>query len=296
MANPFTSISCTMRYDNARLVCWNMLQGADYPSDFAVQIENCRAGGDWFVLADGLAGSCSFVDSRKRNYNKRMNECYRLRLTSASTGENWVSAVVDAGNHKAFPYSADAENVVRQLEIGVRQSGCPGNLMKRRLWGPRCPDCTDFAGQQTVNEHCPRCLGTGIDGGYFPGIRLGVIKESIQVGETSSEIGYMQGERVTAKCVAYPWISRGDVWCEDGTNNRYVINSVTPIASYKTTHLLYAITMDRVEYSDILHSAGMSANVTSSGTWTAPGTAPGKDDPGAYTEESVDWDAMFEAP
>lgn len=267
MASPFKSISCAIRYDNARIISWTMIPGLKCPDKYTLQIENSRAGGPWTVLSDKLDGVCAFVDSRKRNYNKRMDECYRLRLLIPDTGEEYVSDIVDAGNNKAYPYSADAENVIKQAESQIKESGCAGKLLIKRVWGRRCPLCTDFRGQSTVNEHCPRCLGTGIDGGYYPGMPLTVIKDSIQTQSTTSEMGYVQSEAVQCRCIAYPWIKPGDVWCEDATNKRFVINACTPAASYKTTTLIYQMAMNRVEYTDVLHSMEADKKVAAVGSW-----------------------------
>ena len=51
------------------------------------------------MLDNTLADSCIYVDSRRRNYNKYMNECYRLRLiVPHDTGnEEYVSDIVQAG-------------------------------------------------------------------------------------------------------------------------------------------------------------------------------------------------------
>ena len=218
------------------------------------------------MLSD-VKDQCIFVDSRRRNYNLKLNETYRLRFISPSTKEEYVSGIVEAGNHKAYPYSADAENVIKQLEAQIEISGCMGKLLKKKVWGYHCPLCVDFSGQMTVNEHCPRCLGTGIDGGYFPGVPLGIIKDSISIQESPSEMGYLQGETIQAKCIAYPWISKGDVWCEDNTNKRYVIATATPASSYKTTHLLYTLVMHQVEYNDVLHSPLADERVVNTGEY-----------------------------
>ena len=293
MANPFTSINCVIRYDNARIVSWTMKPGANYPEDFILQVENSRAGGPWEILASDVSGMCSWVDNRRRNYNKRLNECYRIRMIVPSTGEEWVSDIVDAGNHKAYPYSSEAENVIKQVENAIEISGCSGKLLKKKLWGVRCPLCVDFANQQTVNEHCPRCLGTGIDGGYFPGIVLNVIKDSIQTNEMPSNNGYLQGETVQARCIAYPWINYGDVWVEDESNNRYVIAKVTPTASYKQTHLVYTLVMNKVEYNDVLHSPTADRRVVDTGMWEEKERPLPQNHtyPGRARDE---WDALLE--
>lgn len=295
MANPFTSVNCSIRYDNARIITWTMLSGANYPDDYIVQIENSRGGGEWHVLATDLRDTCAFVDSRRRNYNKRMDESYRLRLIVPCEGEEYVSEIVNAGNYKAYPYSAEAENVVTQVNESMKISGTPGVLMKRRTWGTRCPDCVDFAGQATVNEHCPRCLGTGIDGGYFPGVELTMLKDSISMSEGPSEIGYMQDETVKARCLAYPWIARGDVWCEEGTNNRYVISNITPVSSYKQTHIVYSVTMHKVELADVLHTKRMNDNVVNAGEWTSDKPARMPDDTNPFREPNA-WDKLLREP
>lgn len=267
MANPFTSINCVIRYDNARIVSWTMLPGANYPDDFILSVENSRCGGPWTVLATNLQGTCAFVDSRKRNYNTRMNECYRVRLTSASTNQNYVSEIVDAGDYKAYPYSADAENIIKQVETEMEISGCKGKVLKKKLWGVHCPLCVDFENQPTVNEHCPRCLGTGIDGGYFPGLELWVIKDQISTADQPSQLGYLMGETVQGRCLAYPWLNYGDVWCEDKTNKRYVISKIDPAATYKTTDLVYKITMAQVDFNDVLHTKEADALTVEQDEW-----------------------------
>ena len=116
MKPPFTSLQATIRYDNARVLSWTLTSGAVFPGDSILQVENSRAGGPWEVLDNTLFDSCFYVDTRRRNYNKYMNECYRLRLTVPSTGEEYVSDIVEAGKFEAYPFSSEAENVIKQAE------------------------------------------------------------------------------------------------------------------------------------------------------------------------------------
>jgi hypothetical protein len=181
-----------------------------------------------------------------------MDECYRVRLIADN--EMWVSDVVNAGAYKVYPYSSEAENVLKQAGQAIDHSGCTGVLLKKKHWGTKCPKCTDFENDNTVNEHCAYCLGTGYVGGYYNGISMTVIKDSIKTDEANSEVGMLQGETVQGRCLAYPWIRVGDVWCEDGTNKRYIIDAAVPAASYKQATLVYQISMHRVEYTDVLYS------------------------------------------
>lgn len=257
MSSIFTSFTCSILPNNHRQLSWTVLAGLTFPANYILQVENSRAGGPWEVLDDDLKDKCVWEDPRLRNYNKYMNEHYRLRLiVPGENGEEpqeYLSDIVAAGTLEAWPFSAEAKNVVTQVEKQIEISGCSGVLLKKKHWGTRCPDCTDFANQNTVNEHCPRCLGTGYDGGYYQGISLSVLKDTPQTGEEQSFDAVEGHETVTGKCVAFPWIRYGDVWVEDGTNKRFYVRKVTPASVYKQTVLVYSFEMRRIEYTDIMY-------------------------------------------
>jgi hypothetical protein len=127
--------------------------------------------------------------------------------------------------------------------------------------------CTDFDGQESVNEHCPHCSGTGVEGGYYPGISLALVKDGISKSERRGQLGRGQVEAFQGRCIAYPWIHVGDVWVEDGTNKRFVINELTPTSTYKTADLVYAIKADRAEYADQVYAPGNSYKVEVKDVW-----------------------------
>lgn len=264
MQPPFTSLQATIRYDNARVLSWTMTSGLSLPADAILSVENSRAGGTWETLSDAVLDECFYVDTRRRNYNKYMNECYRLRLVIPHTDaedEEYVSEVVQAGNFEAYPFSSEAENVIKQAEKAIELSGVTGVLLKKKHWGERCEYCTDFDDQVTVNEHCPWCLGTGFKGGFYNGISMSLIKDKITTIESQGASAVSEAEEVEGRCVAYPWVRYMDVWVEDKTNKRYQINHVTPISSYKQVPLIYAIKMSRIEYSDVMYTPPADAKV-----------------------------------
>lgn len=267
MANPFTSIQCAIRHDNARVVSWTMDPKGNYPDNFILAVENSRAGGPWETLTNEAKDMCTFVDTRRRNYNKYMNEHYRLRLAVPGDQEGdppkeeWVSEVCEAGKFQAWPFSPEAENAVKQIEKAIEISGCTGILLKRKHWGERCPECTDFDDQATVNEHCPYCLGTGFKGGYYQGISLAIIKDSIAAQETNGDDCVEGFVNIQARCIAYPWIRYGDVWVEDGTNKRFQVGKATPVASYKQTTLVYSVQLHQIEYSDVMYTPAANARL-----------------------------------
>lgn len=269
MNPPFTSLQASIRYDNARVLNWTLTSGASFPADAILQVENSRAGGPWEVLDNTLIDSCFYVDTRRRNYNKYMNENYRLRLTIPSKEEEYVSDVVPAGNFKAYPFSSEAENVIKQAEKAIELSGVTGVLLKKKHWGERCEHCTDFEDEGSVNEHCPWCLGTGYAGGFYNGISLSIIKDKIEVEEKQGNDCVEESEVVTGRCIAYPWVRYMDVWVEDGTNKRYEITHATPTSSYKQVPLIYTLQMRKIEYSDVMYTPPADAKVNLKDLYTS---------------------------
>lgn len=255
MASPFKSVTCAILYNNHRQLSWELNSEMTYPTNSILQVENSRAGGPWEVLADDVFDQCIWEDPRIRNYNKYMNEHYRLRLILPTSGEEFVSDPVAAGTIQCYPFSTEAQNIIRQVEKAIELSGVTGVLLKRKHWGPRCPDCTDFDGQSTVNEHCPRCLGTGYDGGYYQGITLNIIKDDVDKDESQGFDAVEGKEDIVGRCIAYPWIRFRDVWVEDGTNKRYYVHQVKPTSIYKQVPLIYTFRMRRIEYTDVLYSS-----------------------------------------
>ena len=265
MSCPFKAITTAIMPDNSRVIAWTLEQDFAYPEDFTLVVENSREGSKWEPISDDVKDQCHVVDPRRRNWNKNMDEYYRLRLQA--DGVDIASKPIKAGYANLYPFSAEAKNAISNIEKEIQMSGVTGVLLKRKVWGPRCPLCTDFSGQATVNEHCPRCLGTGIDGGFYPGITLNLVKEQIQQLSGLMVMGAAQTESFSGKCVAYPWITAGDIWCEDTTNKRFRIGACTPAASYKTTPLVYALSMSRIEYTDSLYTKEANDLVEGKDKW-----------------------------
>lgn len=271
MGCPFESFSVGIRSDNARVASWALSQNCTYPLNFVLVVQNSREGDRWEDLSEDVKNACFFVDDRRRNWNKNMNEYYRLKLEAE--GEIYYSDIVKAGITNVFPFSSEAKEAISNVEMAIKMSGVTGVLLKKKVWGERCPLCTDFAGQASVNEHCPKCLGTGIVGGYYPGISLSIVKDKIEWAAANGQLGGIQSEKVSGRCVAYPWITNGDIWCEDGTNKRYSISVCTPSASYKTVPLVYTVIMSKMEYTDALYTKEATELVDNKDIWQAKNDA-----------------------
>ena len=254
MASPFTSLTCTVRHDGARLLVWTMLPGVSIPDRAGLRLESRLGGGDWEVIAERLLGLCCHLDSRRLGPGKWRRVLYRLRLTDEALGTDWLSDEVGPCTVSGDSALASVRAVEAKLSQGIEESGCSGSLLKRRTSGERCPRCLSSAGHP-ADEHCRVCLGTGFVGGYFPGIPLTVLKRGVSRSEAPSPLGRVEAETVEAECLAYPWIAVRDVWAEESSGRRYMINAATPSSSWRHHDVTLRLRLDLLEQGDVLHSA-----------------------------------------
>lgn len=252
MANPFSKLGVTILPNNTRVLSWQFLKGATIPQEAIISVQYARAGGQWQTLATGLPVSYCYNDTRAFNKNKYNNDFYRLVLQTQN--QKYISQPQMAGITSSYPYSAQASNLTRLSQLQIQKTGRKGYLLKKIVWGKPCPVCQQFKDDSPVNQHCPNCLGTGKDGGYYKAIPLGILQEGQNSTQAMGPQGLMVNNVISAKCTAWPLIQYGDVWSDYYTNQRYYINKISVISKYKHIPLVYSLNMSLIQQSDILHS------------------------------------------
>lgn len=239
--------------NNSRVVSWDFTPGVEIPKDALLSIQWARAGGQWQTLAQDLNLVCSYIDQRITNRNKYNNDYYRIILKTAD-GQQYISQPEQAGINLSYPYSAQANNLNRLSSLQLAKTGRQGFLMKKIMYGQKCPVCKQFEDDGPVNQHCPVCLGTGIKDGYYKAIPMPILQQGESIHQDITETGYITNAIMAAKCVAWPIIQIGDVWADKYTNQRYYIQTASPISKYKHIPLIYSLKMHLIEQSDIIHS------------------------------------------
>lgn len=253
VASIFDSVKVTINTKGHRIISWAFSKHADIPENATVQVQWARAGGAWQTLATSLQLSCCYTDMRKTNKNKYNNDFYRIKVITVQ-GNQYVSQAQQAGINLSYPYSAEAKNLLRLADLQAKQTGRQGKLLKKIIYGQKCPSCRQFQDDLPVNEHCPICLGTGKKGGYYPAIDLNIIQQSQQSSRSIQELGSVHNVVLSAKCIAWPLIEKGDVWIDINNNQRFIIDTVGIISKYKHVPLLCMLQMHLLQQTDVLHT------------------------------------------
>lgn len=282
MSSVFTQLVATTDTYGYRHLTWSLKPGVDYPQDAVLSVEYARAGqDDWTQLATNLQQVCTWIDYDKRNYDKVTNDYYRLKLSSVSDGFTYYSQAESADSSLVYPQQSYARNMIRLAQKQIQLTGRAGVLLKKKTWGQRCPYCTDFANDDPINEHCHYCLGTGILGGYYPGIPMGLLDKSDQQQYRIGQDGMQQTMIMNAKCVAWPWIHLGDVWVDSNTNQRFYIMQASVASRYRSIPIMYSLQLNTIELTDVLHSQ------KSSQLLSKPNTTE-------FVQTNTNWDKNYE--
>ena len=252
MASPFKSIKVFILANGARAISWQYTAGISMPYDASLAVQYSRAGGTWQILADSLPVCYCYIDNRITNHNKYNNDYYRIKLSG--DGQQYYSQPQQAGISLCYPYETKAQNLIRLSQLQMSKTGRTGYLMKKIVFGQKCPICKQFQDDAPVNQHCPCCLGTGIKNGYYRAFPMNILQAGQSRMQGLQQHGAVHSVVLQAKCTAWPIIQLGDVWVDDNNNERYYIESADIASKYKHIPLVYNLKMHLLQLSDVLHT------------------------------------------
>jgi hypothetical protein len=131
-------------------------------------------------------------------------------------------------------------------------SGVQGQLLKKRDTGLPCSRCVDLVTGAPANYNCPECFGTGLTGGYYPGVWCYMeIRTAPNTTTVNTQaIGVITpGDATIALTVHEHWIEKDDIWVSGNTGVRYVIQEISPATVYKDMVISVQISMRKEDIS-----------------------------------------------
>jgi hypothetical protein len=227
---------------------------------------------EWTVLnAEPIIDDCFYVDSCQRNW-KILNEAYyRVRLVMPGVDgcpviKSQPTLAIGRLEKKDW---LRARDIVRREHLQQRKvDGTPGFLLKRKKFGVACTACRDFDTDEVTNGDCAICYGTGIVGGYYPGI----VFYLSETADWKRRINVATPPRGTNadlvddgnRCVLFPLVDTRDVWVDGDSDARYIIDSFTLLAAYKGLPLVASLKMSLAPGSHIVYSVPIEQELPSS--------------------------------
>jgi hypothetical protein len=266
MAN-FHHISVLTMPNDLKVVHWLMDRNFTVPeeSEARFYIDTARSGGPWTCLNPDspVTDSCFFEDPTRYLYAMEPNLYYRVRVeivptegssSSDETFQTFTSLPEQANGVMRRENLLIAKEIVKKEYLRLKKKGGrQGFLLKRKEWGTKCPVCRDFDTEGIVDGSCPTCFGTGIVGGYYPGIEYWLETTPAKRDQKISEqgLGTVNYQQISARAVAYPWVSSMDLWVDSRSNERYIIRSIQTLAEMDGKPLVYQLELRRLPDTDV---------------------------------------------
>ena len=273
MSDPVFKLFVTVDLQNRKILHWKMNSSFKPSSSVGFYVDRSRSAGPWTQIAGPVMDDCFYVDNQQLNWNKDKNTFYRIRFKQGASHEWTLSTPCQAIGSWSDKDYAIAREIARKEALMNRLAGQTGVFMKRRNWGPLCTLCTDFDSREVVNISCPECLGTGITGGYWAPIPMGLWNASPMTNQRGvRETGTTQTNMNKNRCIAYPFVEKNDIWMDDHSNTRWIINDVAIAAERKSIPILYDLTMSLAPRSNIIYGPEMTAKATTPAVKTPSGT------------------------
>jgi len=258
--NPITRTKVTIDTAGAKVISWNLTEGYNNGAPIEFYIDWARSGGDWTEVAGPLTDVCTYTDAPRYNWNKDRDLYYRLRFTD-NAGQEHVGQPAKAGDGflNKHDWLIFREILRKECLLLSKYTGMPGEFLRRKHWGVKCPICLDYDTEEVVDGNCAACLGTRFVGGYYESIAMNVMEQKHPVTDKKTEatgsLGTMDDQSITVRALAFPMQDSMDLWTNTANNDRYIIRKITPIVSFKGIIISVLMDLQKSPYTDIVYDA-----------------------------------------
>lgn len=268
-------------------ICWELSRSFWPPeptAPFHFYVDLGRPATDeWIALnSEPIVDDCCYIDPCQRDLTDGHDVMYRVRLViPLSTGECVVYKSMPVGTFGRLTKSdwLKARDIARREHLQQRQiEGTQGFLLKRKKFGVRCPQCTDWDTKEITNSDCGNCYGTGLVGGYYAGVEFWMTLNnnwSRRLKTFEPPRGtHDAGNWGTGRCVFYPPIDTKDIWVRADNDTRYIIDNYVPVAQFRGLPIVVVAQIRLAPASDVIYNVPIEGTPTSSSSSSSSSSGP----------------------
>jgi len=257
-ATPFFEIVVRNSPLGGSLITWGLKRTFNDPLPYRFDLYWSETPTGPYTLVDTpvLINTYWAADPEQRLFALDVESYYAIKLTTPS-GVHWSYA----SNANSFWNKRDwliGREICRKEFLLCRKfTGWYGFLLKRRVWGPQCPRCSDFDTAEPSDGHCEVCYGVGKDGGYwtpFPTFAYNMEGSPTQFKQVDDKIGLAENVVLPKmRMLGYPHLATNDVFVHYGSGRRFFVRPVQIVAEIKGMPIVYVCELRLAPYTDIIY-------------------------------------------
>lgn len=209
------------------------LESAGYSPSFQVWIADTESGPWTEILDDPINSNFLLNVSTQRLNMQSALTWFKVGAYNGATlqAESWP---MDSRNGMERRSYLQYRELLRRWKLTFDKTPCnPGFLLRRKIYGTKCPECLDEILDSPVSSECAVCYGTGIEGGYYAPIQMradwfaGTVPR-VNNATVKDTPGPQQVQKANIKVFAFPDAKSEDIWVDFGTRIFYLVEAVTP--------------------------------------------------------------------
>jgi hypothetical protein len=105
-----------------------------------------------------------------------------------------------------------AKEIQRREHLLLRKFvGVQSYLFRKRSYGKRCQLCYDPRTEQVLDDHCPSCIGTSFEGGYFTPAPVLAQYETTPGSRDKTYFGNLEANQIGAWTTSLPVVTPDDI-------------------------------------------------------------------------------------
>lgn len=240
------------------IIFWEMAGSFVDPGPWVFQAQWGRTvNGPWTDVAVAPTVDTYYtLDPNGHLYAKQIDLYYRVWVQTGAGRTHYSEATRADGGMPARDWAL-AREIVRKEYLYYMKSpgGVRGCLLKRRNWGDRCEECTDYDSGEVSKPKCYTCYGTGIVGGYYPPLSYWMLWQQPRQHRIrrDEQRGMMNDQSMRTRAVAYPYVESGDVWVSADNDRRWIINTVEEASIIRTRPVILNLELRLAPASSIIY-------------------------------------------
>lgn len=196
-----------------------------------------------------------FVDTETREYSKFAHGFYVIEAILRDRGDITVRSdpMTWQTGQRRWVQLRSIEIQRREYWLLSRFNGAKSYIFRRKTFGKRCPICWNTKLEKVMDDHCPNCLGTSFDGGYFEPAPLYINYFPTNNNQVDTYYGKQEPDQQAGGwTISMPEIRPRDVIVRTSDWNMYVVENMTPTElqthTVKQTIALTQLSKSTVEY------------------------------------------------
>lgn len=264
MTEPTVRLDITPSYIGGFLFRWEVDPAFQSPSPWTFHIERAETHtGPWSVVSPVLVDTYMWTAPGDIYVVSRDPNVMFFRVCMTAAGRLYYSPpIAPYGTLERRDFLLVQEIQRKEVLMARVQSGVPGKIFIKSLYGPACALCRDFVTGESTTENCNSCYGTGRTPGYHGPYDSWFVfnPERRQKGLENDHQGVHEHPTFNIRLIGFPRLKKDDVIVDTTSDRRYYVDTVVAVAEIRRIPIVQDVVANEITRTSAVYRLGTTGN------------------------------------